>query len=259
MPKSRQPAEVAPNAPAEPTTTLDGDAFLEANRVNRDRYREEAERKAEKAARKAERRGGGGAADRVPRKLAGGDSGGGRAARLRSLVGSKLAVAAVVLSILVVALAVSTTVLVFAYRDADRRADAATVSVGAPEQRAAVDAARRNVIELMTYDSANFDDLDRRIEAISTPSFLQQYIATSQEARKGAAEAKSTSTAKISEVGIVGVKGDAVTVLMALDQRIMVPELKAERPDGVPYQSRVKATVVRSGDRWLLDDFAVIT
>lgn len=266
-------------------TPLDGQAFLAANRTNREKYRVEAERKAAREAAKADRKAGRrgasddaddasdkvdavGAADeadpaemavdRIPRKLEAGDRAATTGSRFRVGGSRKTFLVIAALAALVVALAVSTAWLAVAYRDA--KSDNVAASSGFdPTTQSAVDAARKYAVELTSYDSANFADLDRRIEAVSTPKFAQSYIASSQDARRGSAQVKAVSSAKADNAAIMSVDEGKYVVLLTLDQTVTSPEIRKAKPDGILYQSRVKMTLVQSDDgRWLIDDFDVV-
>lgn len=47
-------------------------------------------------------------------------------------------------------------------------------------------------------------------------------------------------------------------VLVTLDQTVTAPDVNAEMPDGIPYQSRVKVTLDRRNGRWLLADLDTV-
>ncbi|WP_137810268.1 MULTISPECIES: hypothetical protein [unclassified Gordonia (in: high G+C Gram-positive bacteria)] len=297
MPKSRstsdQPEQSvdaeshqATTPTGEQVTPLDGNEFLQANRSNRDKYRAEAEAKAAKAARKAERRhpadeptgadepadtddadGSDDAttvvadprpgSDRTPRKLdpaTARRSGSRRWTGWTSTVGSR-PWAVIALIVAVVVLAASTAVLAVAYVDADERAES---SASAGTTTSLLETARRYAAEISTYNSADYADLDRRIREISTPAFTQTYIESSQDARRGSAEAESVSTATADNAGLMSVDDGKAVVLVTLDQTLKSPQTAQEFPEGFPYQSRVKVTLVEQDGRWLMDDFAVL-
>lgn len=272
----------------EEVTPLDGNEFLEANRSNRDKYRAEA--KAAKAARKAERRSGttgsgsGGdsapdstgtgltdsevpspdaaspsaepVADRTPRKIdpAADRRRGARWTGWTTTVGAR-PWAVIGLIVAVVVLAASTAVLAVAYVDADERAG---TSASAGASTSLLETARRYAAEISTYNSADYADLDRRIREISTPAFTQTYIESSQDARRGSTAAESVSTAQADNAGIMSLDDGKAVVLVTLDQTLKSPQTAQEFPDGFPYQSRVKVTLVEQDGRWLMDDFAVL-
>lgn len=159
------------------------------------------------------------------------------------------------LIVAVVVLAASTAVLAVAYVDADERAG---TSASAGASTSLLETARRYAAEISTYNSADYADLDRRIREISTPAFTQTYIESSQDARRGSTAAESVSTAQADNAGIMSLDDGKAVVLVTLDQTLKSPQTAQEFPDGFPYQSRVKVTLVEQDGRWLMDDFAVL-
>lgn len=231
---------------ADEATPLDRDDFLAQNRRNREQLREVAE---EKARRKAGRDEAAQAEDRTPGRIP--------AARRFTVRGSRgVLVTLVALSAAVAILAATTGYFAYTSGHARSDADAAGVSTGYREQ--AMDSARRYAVELTTYDPANYGDLDRRIRAISTPSFANRYIASSRDARQGNSAAGGTSRAQATEAGVQSISDDQAVVLVALDQTITSPQVTSQVPEGIPYQSRVKITLVHRDGRWQLDDLAAV-
>ncbi|GAC69424.1 hypothetical protein [Gordonia soli] len=232
----RGDAADGPDGDVEPNS----DSFLETNRRNRDRYRAEAEEKVDKAARRRR-----GADDRTPRRI---DD---KVPARRRLSTTTTLIA--VLAALVVALGASTTVLAIAYVRSDDTASASVV-----EQRQVMEIAQRYAADIATYDPADYGDLDRRVRAMSTPEFARTYIASSQDARRGNATAKGTSRAESREAGVQSLADGKAVVLVTLDQTVTSPEVEKEQPEGIPYQSRIKVTLVDRDGRWQLDDFATV-
>ncbi|MFW0791811.1 hypothetical protein [Gordonia sp. CPCC 205333] len=238
-------------------TSPDADEFLSANRANRAKVRDEvAAKEAKRQAKLSKKRTradvGDETDDRLPRKLnpqpakAGQRPFGGRAAR-GLLIG---------LCVAVVALAVLAGF--FGYRYNQTRDQLAAASTSSQYGKDAMDAARRYAATIGTYDPDNYADLDQRIRGISTPSFADSYITSSQDARKGNTNARGKSTAESKEAGLQLLSADKAVVLVTLDQVVKVPDLQASEPDGIPYQSRVKITLKRDGDRWLISDLETV-
>ncbi|MFW0787785.1 hypothetical protein AAFP35_25085 [Gordonia sp. CPCC 206044] len=265
MPKSTRPSG-SPSSVDDEVTPLDGDDFLAANRSNRERYREEAERKAERAA----RRGGGDRSDAdqptpksepesesesAPGSAAPSDRTPGivEPVRRRRRPG-KTTIALIVLSVLVVALAVSTAWFAYAAVRADDQAAGPTEAA----RQETMDLARDYAAQLASYDPKDYADLDRRIQGISTPEFAKTYITSSQDARRGNASVQGTSHAESKEAGLQSISDSKAVVLVTLDQTVRSPDVSAQVPQGIPYQSRVKVTLVRQDGRWLLSDFDTV-
>lgn len=249
MPKSQRPSAVEANDVAEvvqaDASPLDGDEFLAANRASRERLRAEAEQKADrKGERKADK---GSARDRVPGKVETGSSRSTSRTVRTALIG---------LSVLVLILAASTAYFAYGMVQADRRAEASGPS-GADRQKA-MDLARTYASSLATYDPADYGDLDRRIREISTPDFAKTYITSSQDARRGNADARGTSRAESKDAGLQSMTDGKAVVLVTLDQTVTSPEVNSQVPEGIPYQSRVKVTLEKRDGRWLLSDFDTV-
>lgn len=258
-------------APTDPTPP-DADDFLAENRANRAKARADAEAKAAKAKGKvtesdypdaidraesdetaSDEATDDSAADRVPRRLASTPKAvqSGLLGRRRVVVGllSGLGIAVIVLAALAG---------FYGYRYYDARDQLAQAGPSSQFGKQAMDTARDYAAAIGTYDPDNYADLDRRIRGISTPSFADSYIASSQDARKGNANAKGTSKAVSKYAGLESLSATKAVVLVTLDQTVKVPDLSATEPDGIAYQSRVKITLKRDGDRWLISDLETV-
>lgn len=197
------------------------------------------------------------AAGDAPGDTAGGASGV-PAARFRRPV-SQQAPRWILVVVVAVAIAAPTAVAVtYATKYYDARSSARQ-SVTSPAFAAdAMDTARRYAAELLTYDAADYDRLDARIRQISTPAFADTYIRASAQAREGNAAVSGSSHAESKEAGIESISPTRAVVLATLDQTVTSPQLTADVPAGVPYQSRVRITLVRQDGHWRIDDFAVV-
>lgn len=204
-------------------TPLDGDDFLAANRANRERIRAEA------------------AAKSVDSSTA--DAGPTGPAELR---GWLLPASAAVIVVLVVAVGVLGYLLATA-DDAD-----------ALDRDGALRDAKSYAAEMFTYQTGRYDDLDRRIRAISTPAFADEYITSSQLARKANDEAKASSKGAATSAGIVSISDTEAVVLVALDMTVTSPEATALGQGNGPSQSRVEMTLTRDSDRWVVSDLDVV-
>ena len=243
MPTSRD-AESADSA--EEVTPLDGDDFLTANRRNRERIRAEQAAAgrggadgAEPTAADADASDEEGSAVGETGERAGAGSTLGGANRLPTVLAAVLAVAVVVLAVLL----------------ARSGGDDEPTS---GDTGAILDTAKSSAAQVLTYRSGAYDDLDRRIRQISTPEFADRYVTSSQAARKANDEAQASSTATAALAGIVSSGTDEAVVLVALDQRVTTPQAPSAGENGIEYQSRLKLTLVRDGDRWLVSDLETI-
>ncbi|QKT07675.1 hypothetical protein HUN08_11100 [Gordonia sp. X0973] len=220
------------DAEADTDSPLAGADFLAANRRNRAEAKARAQ---EEAARKA----------RTPGKVA---------APTRGASGrSRLVPALIALSAVLAVVAAG--VVFWAVRSSNEAAQLNPQSSFGKDAQAT---AGKYVADVMTYNVDDFGDLDRRIHAVATPGFAEQYIKASGPARKGSAAGDASSQGKAAATGIIELSGKRAVVLVALDQTITSPAIAEQFPDGHLYQSRVRATLVRDGNRWLLDGFDVV-
>ncbi|HNP56639.1 MAG TPA: hypothetical protein PK331_05210 [Gordonia sp. (in: high G+C Gram-positive bacteria)] len=217
-----------------------GEDFLDANRKNRAKARDAAERE---AARKTARTPG---KVETPRRSVAG--------ALADRWGATRTVA--VLLALCAALALGSVGL--AAWAVHSSQVAAQTDPQSAHGRDAMTTARTYVASVMTYDVKDYADLDRRIREISTTDFAEKFIESSAQARKANTAAGASSKATAPTAGFISLTKDRAQVLVALDQTITAPEIAAELPDGHLYQSRVQVTLVRDDDRWLLDDLQVV-
>lgn len=171
-------------------------------------------------------------------------------ARTGSTAGRKLVAG---LLALIVALAVAVGVLGYLLATAD---SGVALDSGTGEQ--ALADAKTYAAEVVTYGPDDYADLDRRIREISTPDFADRYIEASQDARRGTDEAKASSVGTAIAAGAESISDDEAVVLVALNQKVTSPELPTAGEEGLDYQTRVRVTLQRDGDRWILADLVTI-
>ncbi|MBA4025963.1 MAG: hypothetical protein C0482_26750 [Gordonia sp.] len=255
--------ETAKKSTGEPSP-FDAEEFLEANRRNRDKMRAAAaarRAKEEARARRREtpwwRRTPAVVAEAVESQPPARDADAATAPPVDDVpTATRSGRVVPALSVLLVAALVAAGVFAYLYREADDRANAADqVNQLRP---AAVESAKQYAGDLMTYDSADFGALDSRITDISTPEFAKDFIEGSRQAREGSANAEAVATAVVKDAGVVSISSTEAVLIVALDQTITSPQTARDLPDGIPYQSRVKITLTRDGDRWVIADFEVI-
>ncbi|AVZ40866.1 MULTISPECIES: hypothetical protein [unclassified Dietzia] len=116
-------------------------------------------------------------------------------------------------------------------------------------RRSAAEDATRLVVQLASYDHA---DVDANIEAVvaeSTPEFADRYREVSEGLRELLANGQGTSTGTVTHAGVQSVDTERAVVLVFLDQEIT----NVTVPEGRVDASRMVVTLVRGGNRWLLD------
>lgn len=117
-------------------------------------------------------------------------------------------------------------------------------------RRTAAEDASRLVVQLATYDHTDVDANLDAVVAEATPGFADRYREVSEGLRDLLASGEGTSNGTVSHAAVESVDGDIAVVLVFLDQEVT----NVTVPDGRVDSSRMVVTVVRDGDRWLLDD-----
>lgn len=250
---------------------LDREGLLAENRARRAQLREDEEAKAARKAGEAGGAGSGGSADSGDEADSGDDDKSGDAGSVEDAASAEDAAADVaqtadaepeaaassnktvkVLAVLTAVLAVVAVVLavLLAMAKSDSSGDSA-------DQQAVKDA-KDYATTVLTYQTGDYSELDRRIRAISTPAFADEYIKSSLEARKGNDAAQATGTAKALEAGVISMSDDTAVVLVAIDQNVTSPLAPALAKDGIDYQSRLRITLTRDGDDWKMSKLEVV-
>ncbi len=114
-------------------------------------------------------------------------------------------------------------------------------------------AAASGLPTVLTYDYRHLEEDFARAESLLTPRFRKEYDdTTAKQVEPLAAKYKATSTADVTAAAVVDAQVDRVVVLVFVNQAVTNSNLSAPRLD----RSRINVTVVRSGDRWLIDKLA---
>ncbi|MEJ9079633.1 hypothetical protein WKY82_14530 [Gordonia malaquae] len=216
-----------PSSSDDSPTPLDGDDFLAVNRANRERIRAEEAEKASETVDIAK------SSDTAEPSTSGG----------RNVVVVALGAAVAVLAVAAIVLGVLLA--------------ASSGDDGGTDEEGALRDAKTYASEMFTYGFGKYDDLDRRIRAISTPEFADEYIKSSQLARKANDEAKASSKGSATSAGIVSIEPDRAVVLVALDMAVTSPDAPV-LGQGDPSQSRVELTLVKADGRWLVSGLDVV-
>ncbi len=224
--------------PPTPVTPLD-DEFLAENRRNRERIREEERQRARRHGYGEDREIDEAGAEEQAAEP-GAPSAAGGSPHSRKLVRA--------LFVGVVALAVAVAILGYLL------ADSGSDENEGVDRDGAIRDAKAYSVDILTYQAGRYDDLDRRIRAISTPEFADRYVKSSQEARKANDAAQASSTASADVAGIVSITGDEAVVLVALDQEVTTPQAPAMGPGSGAYQSRIQVTLIRDDGMWRLSE-----
>jgi Mce-associated membrane protein len=111
-------------------------------------------------------------------------------------------------------------------------------------------AASNQVSTVLSYDYRHLDEDFARATALLTPRFKEQYLSTTAKGVQPLAEKyKAISSAQATAAGLVEGTPDRAVVLVFVAQTVTNTQLTAPRLD----RSRIRTTLVRSGDGWLID------
>lgn len=114
-----------------------------------------------------------------------------------------------------------------------------------------ISAASNEVSTVLSYDYRHLDADFARATALLTPKFRKSYLSTTAKGVQPLAEKyKAISSAQVTSAGLVEGSRDRVVVLVFVAQTATNTQLTAPRLD----RSRIKTTLIRSGDRWLIDN-----
>ena len=114
-------------------------------------------------------------------------------------------------------------------------------------------AARLYAVDLTTYDFATIDTDFQRFARHGTKEFQKSYAATIAASRPAIVKAQSRSLGTVVGAGIESYSDRKASVLLAVDQEIR----SATRRGPTTDRSRIRLTLVRSGDGWLVSAVSV--
>jgi Mce-associated membrane protein len=159
--------------------------------------------------------------------------------------GGRRVLAPVTLAVAVVGLATALVLLVLGLghdvtRD-DRRASALA-------------AARQAVVNFTSFDYRQLDKQFAVVADETTGDFAQQFASQRDTIRKRLTESNGVTRATVLDAGLEAATTTEATAVVALDQVIDSKELKQP----VTSRQRVEVHLVRSGDRWLVDNVSPV-
>jgi Mce-associated membrane protein len=151
----------------------------------------------------------------------------------------------------VLCLPLTAAVAVLLLRDQDA-IDVAHARAGA--MAAAVTAAS----DVLSYDYRSLDTDISRAQADATGVFAAQYRKTAAALKEQAAQVRAIVQATASRPGVVSASADEVVVLVFVDQASVRQVAGAKTPTTRIDQSRVRMTMTKVGDRWLVSQLAAL-
>lgn len=124
-------------------------------------------------------------------------------------------------------------------------------------------AARKVTLAFLDVDYRDMDPRVKKVLALATGNFKKQYQQTSVNLTAAAREGQAVSSGSIRNVGISTVKENSAKVYVAADSTVSNLAMEEARKKGETVDDkryyRFQLTLVRVGDRWLLDDLQFVS
>jgi Mce-associated membrane protein len=131
--------------------------------------------------------------------------------------------------------------------------EAAALDEAQQAGRTARAAVTEKVELLLTYDDETFDEDARAAEKVLTADFRKEYAPTRDAIRDRAVQQRRSQKATVVAVSVISQEEDQVETLLFVDTVSKREGTKQQRV----LQNRVKVTLTRDGDTWLIDDLTV--
>jgi len=119
-------------------------------------------------------------------------------------------------------------------------------------------AASHIVRDVLSYDYRTVDQDVARARAETTGVFAKQYAATVPQFRAAARQTRTIVLARPHASGVISASRHDVVLLMFVDQASVKQPRGSATPDYRRDQSRVRVTLTRVGDRWLMSQLATV-
>ncbi|MFE3289905.1 mce associated protein mas1a [Rhodococcus sp. NPDC059234] len=114
----------------------------------------------------------------------------------------------------------------------------------------AVDTARDYSVALSSFDFQSLDANRQKIAQMSTPGFADKYNQMVDALRQIVTDGKGQATATADHVAVESLDDSGAVVLVFVDQQAK----NVVSPDGNSQKYRMVVTLVRDGDRWVVDN-----
>lgn len=118
----------------------------------------------------------------------------------------------------------------------------------------AVSTSRDYLIAMAGFDYQKMDANRDHIVSGSTPAFAAKYDEMVKALRDIVVTSKGVATATADRVAVDALDGDTATVIAFVDQHVT----NVTAPQGSNQKYRMVVKLVRSGDRWIVDDVQTV-
>lgn len=150
-------------------------------------------------------------------------------------------------AVALVAAAATVMLLLLSFSDyQDRQTDALRAQ--------AVQTSRDYLVTMASFDYQQIDAGSERIVADSTPEFAAKYDEMVTALRDIVVTSQGVATATADHVVVESLDGHSATVIAFVDQHVT----NVTAPQGSDQKYRMVVTLVRSADRWIVDDVQTV-
>ncbi|WP_243858395.1 mce associated protein mas1a [Mycobacterium sp. DL440] len=118
----------------------------------------------------------------------------------------------------------------------------------------AVQMSRDYLVAMAAFDYQKMDANRDHIVSGSTPAFAAKYDEMVKALRDIVVTSKGVATATAERVAVDSLDGDTATVVAFVDQHVT----NVTAPQGSNQKYRMVVKLVRSGDRWIVDDVQTV-
>ncbi len=122
------------------------------------------------------------------------------------------------------------------------------------DRASALATAQADAINVATYSYHHLQRDFGRVESESTPAFRRSFIKSSDNLSKVLVQYKATASAKVLKSAVESISGSKAVVLLFVNQSVANTTQQGVNTD----DSRIEVTLVRSDDRWLLQDLKLV-
>jgi Mce-associated membrane protein len=116
-------------------------------------------------------------------------------------------------------------------------------------------AAREETLAFLTIDHTKMDQLTEQVLDGATGSFKKQYQASLKSLKESATSQESYSKGSVSEVGLSEVDADSASVFVAAGSEVQNKGTKGKTEN---RSWRIKLTMAKEGDRWLVSQLEFV-
>lgn len=121
-------------------------------------------------------------------------------------------------------------------------------------ERAALDTARDYLVAMATFDYEQLDANQDFIAANSTPEFAGRYQEMVQALRDIVVASQGQATATADRIAVERLDDRSATVIAFVDQQVT----NVTSPQGNTQRYRMTVDLIRSGDRWIVDNVETV-